>query len=58
VAVYAIVRFPDSGGVVALDVKPGGEFKYIPWAEFNAIPTPLAPIFEYIYNTGGNMDFF
>jgi len=57
-AVHAIIRFFDSGGVVALGIELGGKLEDIPGAVFNTIPTTLTPIFENMYNTGGDLNFF
>ncbi len=57
-AVHAIIRFFNGGGVVALGVELGGKFEDVPWAVFNTIPATLTPIFDDIYNTGGNLNFF
>ena len=57
-AVYAIIRFLDSGGMVALGIELSGEFKDFPRAEFNTIPASLTAIFQDIYNTRGNLNFF
>jgi len=57
-AIDAIIRFLNGGGVVALGVEPGGKFENVPGAVFNTIPASLAPIFDDIDNTGGNLNFF
>ena len=57
-AVDAIIRFLNSGGVVALGVELGGKFENVPRAVFDTIPASLAAIFDDIYNTGGNLNFF
>jgi hypothetical protein len=56
--VHAIIRFFHGGGVVTLGVELGGKFEDVPGAEFNTISASLAPIFQDVYNTGGNLNFF
>ena len=57
-AIDAIIRFLNGGGVVALGVELGGKCEDLPGAVFNTIPASLTPIFDDIYNTGGNLNFF
>ena len=57
-AVDAIIRFLNGRWLVALGVELGGKFENIPGAVFDTIPAALAPIFQDIYNTGGNLNFF
>jgi len=57
-AVDAIIWFFNGGGVVALGVELGGKLKDVPRAVFDTIPTTLTPIFEDMYNTGGDLNFF
>jgi len=55
-AIDAIIRFLNGGGVVALGVEPGGKFENVPRAVFNTISASLAAIFDDIDNTGGNLN--
>jgi len=57
-AIHAIIRFFNGRRVVALGVELGGKLEDVPGAVFNTIPASLAPIFDDIYNTGGNLNFF
>jgi hypothetical protein len=57
-AVHAIIRFLNGRRVVALGVELGGKFEDIPGAVFNTIPASLAAIFDDIYNTRRNLNFF
>jgi hypothetical protein len=57
-AVYTIIRFFDGRRVVTLGVELSGKFEYIPRAELNTIPASLTAIFQDIYNTRGNLNFF
>ena len=57
-AIHAIIRFFNGRRVVTLGVELGGKFENVPGAVLNTIPASLTPIFQDIYNTGGNLNFF
>ncbi|SPD76456.1 hypothetical protein PITCH_A950017 [uncultured Desulfobacterium sp.] len=49
--IQALALLLDLWWVVTLFIKAGGEPKYVPWAKFNTIATPLAPIINDVYHT-------
>jgi hypothetical protein len=57
-AVDASVRLEEFGRVVALFVEALGKGQNVPGTEFDTVATSLAPVFDDMDNSFGNLDYF
>jgi len=57
-AIHAVIRFLDSGGVIALLVESVRKLKNLSRTKLNTIPTSFAAIFEDMDHTSGNLNIF
>jgi hypothetical protein len=57
-AIHAVIRFLDSGGMIALLIEPVRKLKNVSRTKLNAIRASFAAIFENMHHTSGNLNIF
>jgi len=57
-AIHAVIRFLDSGGVIALLIELVRKLKNVSRTKLNAIRASFAAIFEDMHHTLGNLNIF